>query len=85
MRSPITTVIYNFSNVSSLLNDVNKISFSDIKYISVSALKCMFFYNIPDIFKLLKFCIKNKEMLFLSKMDILALLKGSNTFILATK
>jgi 2-polyprenyl-3-methyl-5-hydroxy-6-metoxy-1,4-benzoquinol methylase len=76
---------YNFSNISSLLNDVNKSPFSDIKYISISSLKCMCFYNISDIFKLLKFCMKNKEMLFIRKMDIIANLKGSNTFILATK
>jgi SAM-dependent methyltransferase len=76
---------YNFSNLSSILDDMKKTKFSDIKYISINTLNCLFFYNIYDIFKLLKFCFNNNEMLFLDKSDHIAILKGSNTFILATK
>ncbi len=76
---------YNFSNISSIINDFKNTSFTDVKYKSARSYNFLVYYNPTDLVKIIKFIIKNKLMLFLEKEDYNYFMEGSTTFIIATK
>ncbi len=58
---------YNFSCISSIIDDFNKSEFKDVKYVSLNPILCSIFLNPSDFYNLYRFIkdnnIKNKENL----------------------
>ncbi len=76
---------YNFSTLSSIINDFKKIDkYSDIKYISLNPLYSLFFLNPNDILNLIKF-IKINKIKNIKNYKAAAKLLYEYNFIIATK
>jgi precorrin-6B methylase 2 len=74
---------YNFSTINSLINDVNKLSNTESKYISFKLNNCIMFHNIDDIIKGFVYCYKNKINLIQD--TFIGLTYVNEDFVLITK
>jgi ubiquinone/menaquinone biosynthesis C-methylase UbiE len=83
IKNLIYTWEYNFSTISSILNDFRQTYFTNVNYILLNPLKSLIFNNPSDLFKLIKFLIKNNQSF--KQENFVLLFYGSYNYILASK